>query len=241
MAMRYDDAALDQMALVKRMGSRPRAGNIDEQPGAMRPNIEPAPSSAPPAAAAPATSQQPTDPLAGIDTSKWDTDGYAAPKRIGSRGGSAPIGFEQANWGNQNVQTPKYAVGGLAHDLAQKVGGYNAEFEKQFGDILKEAYGDEFRYMGADKVVGRDGHPVDFIVNWGTPEARLDWQTSNPNDPAPVGAGVGAGMVPGGIGAGVNMSQLTDGGFFQQLMEQMRGKLGAPSTDQNALLSLLKR
>jgi hypothetical protein len=253
MARRYDDEALDQMALVKRMGTRPVINGIEDttQPGAMQPNIEPvgpvssqAPSAAPAAATpAPATSQQPADPLAGIDTSKWDHDNFAKPGYIaGGASKQAPAGFEQANWDDPNMQTPKYVVGRILSQYQGQLN--NPQALQKMGAELAQAYPGA-KFDGKDLLTMPDGSVVDIISAGGSDAAAPYFQPVRGAGGVPLmedGPAPGGGMPGAGIGAGVDASQLMSGGFFQKLMEQMRGRLSAGgSQDQSALLSLMKR
>lgn len=129
------------------------------------------------------------------------TDGYALPNpdyAPVSNFGNVPSGFEAANWNNPLMQTPKYVVGRLATQAASQAGGYNTpEFEKYFGESLKKVYGDQFQYLGKDRVRGPDGVEIDFISNYGAENAAPWW---NPFDGS-TGDAWSASTMPSGSGA----------------------------------------
>ena len=92
------------------------------------------------------------------DTTKWDTDGYAAPSYIAEHAGGPIEGWDATKWADANHQTPKYVVGRILSSYDLK----NPEQRAQaIADIQKAYPGTQFD--GKDVITYPDGSAVDIF------------------------------------------------------------------------------
>lgn len=94
----------------------------------------------------------------------WETDGYAVPGYTAPNASqNAMVGWEQANWQDQNMQTPKYTVGRI---LSQFDPRDPAALQKALPEIQKAYPGAQI--VGGDKLQLFNGDPP--VDVWGAYE-----------------------------------------------------------------------
>lgn len=113
-----------------------------------------------------------------LDSSQWNTEGWATPQYLGKAAGGAMAGWDQTNWDDQNMQTPKYVVGRILSNYTPSIDGLGAAMEE-----IQQAYpGAEFD--GKDKVIIPGLGTIDVLVNAGGDNMSWAWQdqTNGPQD-----------------------------------------------------------
>lgn len=130
-----------------------------------------------------------------IDSSHFNTKGYAVPQYVAQNaGGVAPSGWDQTKWADPNYQDPKYAVGRIEMEASGGDGVFNTPEEKQRAvDNILKAY-PKATFDGKDMIDFHDGGaPVDIFVAASTGTPRMGF--------APQDGGGGAGNPMGASGA----------------------------------------
>jgi hypothetical protein len=149
------------------------------------------------------TSEQRPPAPAPVDTSAWNTKGYAAPTSAATSSYAAPGGWDQTKWADQNYQDPKYVVGRLEMQASGGDGTFDTPQEKQAAvDAILKAYPGA-KFNGKDMLdFGDGGAPVDIF------RRRRHW---------PAGMSF-APQIPGDGGQGGQAS--SGGGGFSAAMGQ---------------------
>jgi hypothetical protein len=197
-----------------------QAGGISEVGGIVGPR---------PGSAAP-----PASPLAGIDQSKWDTDGFSAPGAIKAGKGGAMSGWDQTKWADANNQHPKYVVGRILSNFEDTPEGLT----KAMPDIMAAYPG--AKQVGDDKIDIPGVGTVDVGVGFsGGGHHGWAWNTGDGGG----NAGGGGGQASLAGGGGFPGLVPTDDSFFKKLLSQAQGAVDDPaaSGNRNALLSLLNQ
>jgi len=184
-----------------------------------------------------------------VDSSKWDTDGYGAPKYTAQNYGNAVAGFDQTKWADPNHQTPKYVVGRILQEASGGTGNL-ADPTQRAAAIAKiqEAYPGA-TYDGKDKIVMPDGGTVDIFTGASAGQYGIAWQpeTGPGGQPLPNEASAGAGGGnPFGSGGGSSTDRInslvpTDTSTYQRLLAQLQGIIGPQAQDREALMNLMSQ
>lgn len=129
-----------------------------------------------------------------LDTSKFNTKGYAVPQYVGAAGSSVPAGYDAAKWNDPNYQSPKYAVGRILNES----GPPSIESIQKALPHLQQAYGPEnVKFNGKDKISIDGGKTyVDVLTNAGSGQ-NMGWAWQDEASQAGAPAGVGASGIPG--------------------------------------------
>lgn len=176
------------------------------------------------------------------DTSKWKTDGYAAPKYTASNFGNAPAGFDATKWGSAEHQTPKYVVGRIMQEAAGGTGNL-ADPAKREAAIAKvlEAYPGAV-YDGKDKITFPDGGTVDVFTGSSAGQYGIAWQplTEAGGVPIPGAGGMPQTNIGGQATSTSAVNALTQQNTYDELLRRLQGILGAPSQDNEALMALMR-
>lgn len=137
----------------------------------------------------PQTNEEYVDPvkqtgLEGIDSSKWDTDQWPAPKYVTRSPGGVLEGWSNENWNNPDMQTPKYVAGRI---FSQYDPNDPASVEAMVKEIQQAYPGATFD--GKDKLTIPGLGIIDVIIGAGAPGARWGWNdlTNGPQNSASGG------------------------------------------------------
>lgn len=142
-------------------------------------------------APAPAPTTAPTVPT--YDSSQWDTDNYAAPGYIAQDfNPGAMLGWEQSNWDNANMQTPKYVIGRILSKYDPQ-GGLTPEALAE----IQQAYPGA-TFDGKDMLNIPGVGMTDILVNAIKGQGGESWAWQDPGAGGAGGTGqsAGAGMMP---------------------------------------------
>jgi hypothetical protein len=131
-----------------------------------------------------------------VDTSAWNTKGYAAPTSAATSAYAAPGGWDQTKWADQNYQDPKYVVGRLEMEASGGDGTFDTPQEKQAAvDAILKAYPGA-KFNGKDMLdFGDGGAPVDIFRGAGTGKPGMAFSPQIPE-------GGQGGQVQSGSGGG---------------------------------------
>jgi hypothetical protein len=138
-----------------------------------------------------------------VDTSAWNTKGYAAPTSAATSSYAAPGGWDQTKWADQNYQDPKYVVGRLEMQASGGDGTFDTPQEKQAAvDAILKAYPGA-KFNGKDMLdFGDGGAPVDIFAGAGTGRPSMSFAPQIPGD-----GGQGGQASSGGGGFSAAMGQ----------------------------------
>lgn len=179
-------------------------------------------------------------PAAPVDSSQWDTDGFAKPGYVAANAGKAPAGFDPDKWNNPNHQSPKYVFGRILNEASGGTGVLRdpAQREQAVGNILKAYPGATFD--GKQKIKMPDGAIIDIFHGADAGHYGVAFQVEpgtgrDPNGnllPAEGGARSG-----GGDTGGIKSLVPTDTDYYNQLQAKLAEILGGPQQfDREALL-----
>ena len=182
------------------------------------------------------------DPGPQLDTSKWNTDGFASPGYTAKAGiPSLGSGWDEGKWNDPNHQSPKYVFGRILQEAAGGDGRLQTpqEREQAVSNILKAYPGAKFD--GKQKITMPDGGVIDIFhgADAGHYGAAFQVEEGTGRDPGgnllpPSGGAFGGGMPgmpPGGFPTG---NPLLGGGqgtglgstYTQTIMQQLAQELG---------------
>lgn len=168
--------------------------------------------------------------LDGVDTSKFDTDGYAMPglvKQVGNRG-TLP-GWDANKLSDPNHQTPKYVVGRILSNYPDTPDGLKAAVPD-----IQQAYPGS-TLVGDDKLNIPGVGTVDVGVSFGSGGGKgWAWQTGDGGGGSKAGGAAGGGMA----NPFADLGGMTNQSTYSKLMQRM-GQLSPELTNQSALMSLL--
>lgn len=109
----------------------------------------------------------------------WNTDGYAGPAYTAQQANqSAMAGWDQNKWGNENHQTPKYAVGRILSQYTPSVenlGAAAAEIAKAYpGAVFNGKDKVTIPGVGTIDLLTNSGSGQNMAWNWGTGDDGID-------------------------------------------------------------------
>lgn len=127
-----------------------------------------------------------------IDSSSFNTKGFAAPQYLAQNFGSvAPGGWDQTKWSDPNYQDPKYVVGRIEMEASGGDGYFDTPEEKQRAiDNILKAYPNA-TYDGKDHIDFHDGGaPVDVVRAAGSARPGISFAPDEPGGGAgnPMGS-----------------------------------------------------
>ncbi len=167
-----------------------------------------------------------------VDSSAWNTDGYAAPAYTAANAGSVPDGWDATKWGDPNHQTPKYAVGRILSQFPPTVDGLAAAFPE-----IEKAYPGA-TFNGKDKLTIPGVGTVDVLKGASKGGEAWRWGADDgaqQEAPANTGGNAGIGLTDASGGPSNQQDvmaliaqligregQKDAGGLTQALMNQLR-------------------
>lgn len=148
-----------------------------------------------------------------VDTSVWNTKGYAAPTSAATSSYAAPSGWDQTKWADQNYQDPKYVVGRLEMQASGGDGTFDTPEEKQAAvDAILKAYPGA-KFNGKDMLdFGDGGAPVDIFQGAGTGRPGMSFAPQVPGGGGQASSGSGGGFSAAMGQNAVSAAQAAGGG-----------------------------
>jgi hypothetical protein len=116
-----------------------------------------------------------------LDTSHFNTKGYAVPQYVAQGSYAAPGGWDSAKWADQNYQDPKYAVGRILMSASGGTGFLKDPAQRQAAiEQIQKAYPGA-TFNGKDKIqLPGGGAAIDIFRGAGSGEYGIAFQPDVP-------------------------------------------------------------
>lgn len=137
--------------------------------------------------------QTPEPPAPTIDTSAWDTDGFAAPAQLLGGYGNVMAGWDAGKWADPNRQTPKYVAGRILSKYTPSI-----ENAARAAQEIALAYPGT-RFNGKDKILIPGVGEIDVLANSGSGRNMAWWWGAEPTGRQAAQAPSQGAQGPGGV------------------------------------------